>query len=327
MKNVILSIILFFVASSIFAQKKITISINNDVVTAQRLADSTAVLRTLIGAAGIGADSVRAIVSDTADALRALINAGNGQFPSSITGLAARYLADSVTLQADTVITWQDISSNSYNLTSSLPAYFVLPNRDIRVATDTINTHNALRFDGSLLISDSTAQIYTTTATIFTVFLSDGVSAYSEANFANIVNYDTDRGTEGTDARNAQLFRANYVSNKWEAIAWGSGGANTISSSTASDSTSWHYSTTVIGSSALTLKIDGLQVATAAHTPINTLPTYFVIGGNISPFVTNDAKNETYFDGYLAEVIVYNRELTASEINQVETYLAARYGL
>ena len=41
----------------------------------------------------------------------------------------------------------------------------------------------------------------------------------------------------------------------------------------------------------------------------------------------NGANGGSHFNGYIAELIVYNRQLSSAEISAVESYLYGRYGL
>jgi hypothetical protein len=55
-----------------------------------------------------------------------------------------------------------------------------------------------------------------------------------------------------------------------------------------------------------------------------TNKTHYALSGSgrIGRGMANDG-----FSGYIAEVIIYNRVLTAPELKQVNTYLSVKYGL
>lgn len=64
-----------------------------------------------------------------------------------------------------------------------------------------------------------------------------------------------------------------------------------------------------------------------ANTNSGGQPSYFFFGGdNRSKSVSNTFYN-TFMDGYMAEVMMWTRALTAAEINSVELYLNTKWGL
>jgi hypothetical protein len=110
--------------------------------------------------------------------------------------------------------------------------------------------------------------------------------------------------------------------------AQGVDGAGIIQDSTgtaAVDTTLWHQSNVVnsgAGSSPGTIGLFRLDRADDATIGLITSGNNFT-----EPTVLgyNNSNGSEFFTGQLAELIYYNRNLTTTEVSQVETYLAGRY--
>jgi hypothetical protein len=54
---------------------------------------------------------------------------------------------------------------------------------------------------------------------------------------------------------------------------------------------------------------------------------YSVLGGTTGDGTIGKGINDTYFNGEISEILVYNRALSAREVEQVETYLRQKFGI
>ncbi len=80
--------------------------------------------------------------------------------------------------------------------------------------------------------------------------------------------------------------------------------------------------TRIQSSGAITIYVDGASAATGTgSTSALTDPTSFGIGNH------SDGDQQAQYSGNIAEVIVFNDDLTSDERNRVETYLAIKYGI
>ena len=96
--------------------------------------------------------------------------------------------------------------------------------------------------------------------------------------------------------------------------------ASELASSVSVDN-SWHYLSGVVNSGSSVLRLDGTQIA-AGNTGSNSWNNTSIAIGN-SP----DAGNGFGWIGDIAEIFVYSRVLSTSEITQVESYLNSRWFL
>lgn len=83
----------------------------------------------------------------------------------------------------------------------------------------------------------------------------------------------------------------------------------------------WHYLTARTGPSGGIMREDGTQIASDA-TAYSTRSGQFFIGED-----SVEGGAAEYFDGDMAELLFYDRELTDSEVSTIESYLASKYAL
>lgn len=209
------------------------------------------------------------------------------------TGMVAWYKADAIVGVAEggTVASWPDSSGNNYHAVQATEAYKPLyKGRDA-------NGRAAVLFDGSNDYMDaagvpSTAQP-TTVALVFKQTVSGGVR--------HII--------DGITARQVVYTFANAVT----AYA-GSSRAITVPLTIP---TGWMMMVGVFNGASSFFRVNGLQTTPA------TPGTGAMQGIRIGTYVLNNA----HWAGYVAEIIFYSGQLSASEIARIERYLGKKYSI
>ena len=239
--------------------------------------------------------------------------------PSRISGLqlwldATKGLFDAtsggspVTTDGATVARWEDQSGSGYHVTQSTSA-----NRPV-LKTGIRNSKNAIRFDGSNdgLVS---ANIAENNLSAMTCFVVSYVAGFGGGNFGRYF-------ARGSDVR-AWFLTAEQTNQRLFAI-----GASTFhDTANGSISTgSWFLNSA---------KWDGgTNIATNMSQRINKANSTRGLTGTGA---TSSVANTTYqignrtdlargFNGDIAELIIYNQALTTEQIDNVEGYLAAKWG-
>jgi hypothetical protein len=152
----------------------------------------------------------------------------------------------------------------------------------------------------------------------------DGATAWSMFVVANVTDLTTDSGLTGTengdfririDANGATSLRA-------DPTAFVYANAGTITEDT------WHlWSLIYDGSQTGTARLVGRLDKTALTNYTGT-PAASVTAGSGTMFIGRDGFDADYYhDGYIAEVIMFNRALSATEYGNVENYLSTKWGL
>ena len=235
----------------------------------------------------------------------------------------------------DRVMLWKDLSGSNHH---------VLANSDSSRPTLTgdnalLNHTNALRFTrdaGSLnkknfLVSKSFSS--TNDISIYCVFHALNVSEGSDVSPYKSTTYDSNMWYFGSGLVDAgQNGFTNDISLAFcdTSIAAGAGDSTTRTDYCVKTPTGLHktYFATLekeAYSGRLSIAQNGSTPAEyqAGAQPINDAPRYY-IGAN-----SNVSSNQTspFFDGYIAQVLVYNRLLNAAEKAILENYLSAKYGI
>jgi hypothetical protein len=152
----------------------------------------------------------------------------------------------------------------------------------------------------------------------------DGATAWSMFVVANVTDLTTDSGLTGTengdfririDANGATSLRA-------DPTAFVYANAGTITEDT------WHlWSLIYDGSLSGTARLVGRLDKTALTNYTGT-PAASVTAGSNTMFIGRDGFDADYYhDGYIAEVIMFNRALNSTEYANVENYLTTKWGL
>jgi len=202
---------------------------------------------------------------------------------------------------------WTDKSSFAHNANpnggSAKPTY---------ENTTLLNGYGYLEFDGNDELSVNP----------FTQL--DGATAWSMFVVANVTDLTTHSGLTGTENGD---FRIRIDSNgatslRADPTAFVYSPAGTITEDT------WHiWSLIYDGSQTGTARLVGRLDKTALTTYTGT-PAASVTSGSGTMFIGRDGLDANYYhDGYIAEVIMFNRALNSTEYANVENYLATKWGI
>ncbi len=220
---------------------------------------------------------------------------------------------------------WADQSGNSFNITQGAA------NNQPTLGINAINFNPALQFDGSNDYLPISTKSYTGTSalpalTSFVVFKTDFIGgAYNDnwsfldfdrSDFFNMyirgdngrmsfsyraggTTYDNDGGTPGLNDGVPHLGAVSYN--------------NAITNETS-------------------IRVDGISDFSANRVgtgvSIGQGSTRFgFIGDGSEANTENGSRNNLYYDGSIAEVIHFQRSLSATELSRVESYLAIKYGI
>jgi PKD repeat protein len=226
--------------------------------------------------------------------------------PAAIPDLALWLAADTgVTTVGGAVSQWDDISGNGHNAVQTVAACRPLLQAGTGNNNNLINYKPMLRFDGSndSLIGVTIPGINSSSVTVFVLAQGDNMAA-AERGMFSINKFNNGFWFErGTSTQSLALWNNNSIVRQ----------NNTLPNAgfifkvlevrkTLGTTTELFINNTAAGSSTV-------AAATGAFTNAN-----YVIGKSISSWL-----------GEIAEVIVYTRALTASERQQVQTYLYNKY--
>lgn len=212
--------------------------------------------------------------------------------PKELSGLHLWLRADAITGLASfaSVATWSDSSDNGVHLTAPAPS--VRP----QIVANMINGKPSVYFDGDRFLTSAAFAAVTQPRTVFVVCKNLGTSTCSlmdgaAAGGRQSVGYESSQGR----------------------LALNGGAAYAGTTPLGSD---FHVVACYFDGAASEAFADGVSqgVADAGSHSITgyTVGADYLGGG---------------FEGHIAEVVVYSRRLSASERNQVEDYLAAKYAL
>lgn len=230
--------------------------------------------------------------------------------------------------QADNtaVATWDDLSGNNYNATQATSA-----NRPT-FRTNQINGKPAVIFDGTndtLSVPSSTSIfkfLHSTDSTVFIVARA-GTTSDPAANMAFI---HTSTGTTNTGMFFRYLDTLANNDRIQHGVHFSSSGNNVISNITANNTFTanvYHYLTLISKPTSSTasersdIRIDnGSAIKLNAAT--NTAST-----ANSTLNLTFGGYSSSFLNGALCEVIIYDRVLSAGEIQQMHNYLKSKWDL
>lgn len=235
-------------------------------------------------------------------------------YPNEIQGLVAWYKADGTyTLNGSNVSQWNDMSASGWNISQSTASA-----QPLYVANG-LNGKPALYFDaGDKLTTTLFSSIGTTTG--YTVFYVARPIAIPNSNNALIYEFSNTLGYGGV------VHRLNPTNRLY---------VNTTSTTTNqgyvlySDVTNFYYGavrfdgTGATNADRLKLYVNGtLQSMTLA----GTIPATISYANGLSIGGTYTA-SLSLFNGYICELFIYNRALSASEVTKMNKYLRQKYAL
>lgn len=228
--------------------------------------------------------------------------------PSSISGLQAWYAADSGLTctggctTGNPVTAWADKSSNVNNLTGvNGPTY----------QGAQINGLPAVRFTAASTqgFTFGTAINLQTASTIFVV-----------VKMASIT-----QGIMVGGPGDALGYWVGYAGSQQGADWIGNAG---ISKGNVAADTTWHQQNMTYNNTVIAFRLGSASDPCGTSPGTTTCATTQTIAANETTIgYRTYPSNSQYLDGYLAEIIIYNRVLTGTEITTVETYLNGRYGI
>ena len=247
--------------------------------------------------------------------------------PSNIAGLSlwldattglfdATSEGNPVTTDGATVARWEDQSGSGYHVTQSTSA-----NRPV-LKTGIRNSKNAIRFDGSndALVSANIVENNLSAMTCFVVAYIAGFGGSNSGRYferSSLVNgrlWLVDGRDSGGSPLNSNL------------AFFGSGGTGHQTANNSISASNWFLSS---------LRWDGgTSYLTNASQRINRsastrgLSSTFGIESvaNTAYVIGNRTALDRAFNGDFAELIIYNQALTTEQIDNVEGYLAAKWG-
>jgi hypothetical protein len=207
--------------------------------------------------------------------------------------------AASMTLNGSLVETWKDKSGAGNNATATGTARPTLTGSGL-------NGKSVLTFDGSANAMQIAANAaFNTNDVTYIVVFKQGAAA----NKGVYTKLNASAGTNGFGLvvrSDPQIWL----------LQKNAGGAQVLTSSANPTTQARIYSVT--SSSSATGYLDGLSSATSASTADHSLVQRVMVGSRDS---------SEYLNGYIAEVIHYNRVLTRTELAQVEALLATKWGV
>jgi hypothetical protein len=245
-------------------------------------------------------------VSSTVTTSYVQIDANTANVPT--TSMLMWFKADyGIETSSSNVTSWFDMSSNENTATQSTGA------NQPTLVNNAVNSMPAVSFNGSshFLQLPSTGASFSNGATIFIVTKPTAVA--TNARFLDFGN---------TALSNHNLFLSEPSNTAFSIHVYSSVGVD--SSVTASSGVTLNQYQLLeavhSGSSSATLYTTGSQTATGS---LNNIPGTT----RANNFIARNIGNTLFFQGEIAEIIIYNKSLTASERAGVEAYLFARYGL
>jgi len=218
----------------------------------------------------------------------------------------------------DAVGTWSDLSGTGNNATQATAS------KKPTFKTNQINGRPVVRFDGVDDVLEYANQLFTFTGNA-SVFVVVKVSAAIAGNFPAIIADHTGSPTSCTVC--PQVYPNSGVEFCTDVGYPGGVRANST------NSTGTYYLLTVAWQDWQNHKTNGLtkiRVNQAAKTVVSygANPASFSSGSKfIGSFTGGIYGPIDFFNGDIAELLVYQAYLSASDISQVEQYLSSRYGL
>lgn len=224
--------------------------------------------------------------------------------PSQVTNLLAWYdAADTSTITANSnlVSQWNDKSGNRYNVTQGSGAL------QPTTGSNTINGHNVLTFNGSVTLTNTTATnlllLPNGNNTVFAVSTSS-----LDTTFEDIYAISDAGGPRN---------RLSYAASS-QTMAFDNGNVAQVTKGSIVKSTPFILTGRRNGSNQFISVNNGTENTNASAVSASGA-TVFAIGSDnsVSGFLT----------GKIAEIIIFNRSLSASEIAQINRYLSRKWSI
>lgn len=256
------------------------------------------------------------------------VSGGGGIVPTDIAGLKAWWDASdtsTISLSGSAVTQWNDKSGNGFHVTQSTSAQ--RPSSGI----NTINSKNVLTFGGDDCLTAATASDWnflhnSTGATVFAVAIDDNTVDFEYSIFANSVG-SSERGVglrialDGANPRTLSPF-----------VSTGGGSGTLVSLISGGSFTQgtafyvsgiWDNSNATLANRSLWRKNGGTQFGTNAQddSPSSSNPARALLIGN------NTNSGSYAYTGKIAEIILYTGVLSGTNITNLNSYLASKWGI
>lgn len=220
--------------------------------------------------------------------------------PSDIAGLKGWWKADALALSDSAAVNpWTDSSGGGFDLALYVSAPIF--------KTSIVNGKPVVRFDGASNALETTADSIPSSYTVFAVAKAASISAAAHS----IVTFGS------TSFSNVILRRDTATLNFYQLTAPATY-ANVAEASGIASGT-WNYFTANWDGANIHLWRNGTLKGTSVATTIQTTGSHLGVGF--------DYQSGAYWDGDIAEVLVYDSALGTTDRQNVEAYLAAKYGL
>lgn len=178
-----------------------------------------------------------------------------------------------------------------------------------------INFHPILDFDQTTdrLGADSVANIPTGDFFLAAVYKRDD---YTGAFYENVFSY-------GSSAETNEILLEPISDGSWDTVIHGT---RTTSFDIGSDDGAAHIGTAARSTATINMRFDGDQVAVGSEGTAIT-PGGCIVIGEDQDSLCGGFQTDNAFEGDLAEIIAYSRNISATEVNKIESYLALKYGI
>lgn len=225
------------------------------------------------------------------------LDTNGSQFgPSSLSGLAAWYRGDTITTSGGAVTQWDDKSGNGKHLVQATSG------KRPTLTASGIGNQPSVVFDGS----DDTLECASMT-----------VASGSPFTVLFVGNSATQANRVFLDSFNAVGARlAIYCQTSSQISLYGSAGFGV----NGTDMSSSHVVAAVINGASSKLSVDGAAPTTG---DVGTAG----LASGLRVGIDQDQTAGRSVSGQIAEIVLYSRALTTTEVTQVARYLGARYGI
>lgn len=236
--------------------------------------------------------------------------------PSDLSGLVGWWKADAISgVDGDPIGTWPDSSGGSHDLTQATGT------QKPTLKTGIINSLPVARFDGGDIIVNSAFDLSATDkATVFAVLKATS-AATAQVFLEHGVNTNTTNPGFG-------FYIAGQTANNIQAAVGKAAGGIAARSTTVSPGTVFNilaavYDRALTGAQQATPRLNGIAISVTDDATNDVTGNF----GNVSLNVGARSGVAAPFTGDIAELIIYNRVLSDSELNQIGGYGSSRYAL
>ena len=216
---------------------------------------------------------------------------------------------------SNTVNGWYDLSGNNFNFnqnTSYLPTF----------ANNIFNGYPALVFNGSEVLGAAPTSVnYTGGVSVFVVAQPTGQPA-TDMRMFNLGNYTTDNIATGLFNYSNNNYASFQISNASGTDQLILGGATNLESQYLFESLQSGAS-----SQGYVFYNGNIPGAQSLNPPSSPTVGYRANNGIGGIYLGNGSPGTTNFQGNIAEILVYNNELSTAQIRAVEAYLCNKYAI